>query len=238
MKRILSNSIYLYSSRFVPIICMSLLTYVPFLFLHTVIVNYIYIQSRFMEYPGVIGDAANGIFMLVFLTIAQIPFIKLTLLDHEDEEAIFRKSLGFSLDRMISLYIFACLYALSVFLGGLLFIIPGLVVLLLFYFVPYFIADGVKTYKTAIRKSINLVKKNLIKTLLIIGAVTGIQLLFENVLFIFISFYSDTYFVFLFTKIVLQMFILPFQIILVTNLFNEIKTDTVLEVERNSLLRG
>lgn len=238
MKRILSNSIYLYSSKFVPLICLSLITYVPLLFLHTVIVNFIYNESRFMEYPGVVGDAANGIFMLIFLTIAQVPFIKLALLDHEDEESIFRKSLGFSMDKMISMYVFACLYALLVFLGGLLFVIPGLIVLLLFYFVPYFIADGVKSYKVAIRKSVSLVKKRFLITLVIIGVVTAIQLLFENVLFIFISMYSDTYFVFLFTKIILQMFILPFQIILVTNLFIDIKVENTLELETNSIIKA
>ena len=238
MKKLLTNSIYLYSSKFVPLICMSLITYVPLLILHTVIVNHIYNQSRFMEYPSVIGDAANGIFMLIFLTIAQFPFIKLPLLDHEDEESIFRKSLGFSLDKLISLYLFACLYAVLVFVGGLLFVIPGLIVLLLFYFVPYFIADGVKTYKSAIRKSISLIKKNFFITILIMGAVTLIQLLIENVLVIFISFYSDTYAVFLFIKIALQMFILPFQIILVTNLFNDIKTENALEIEPSTLLRG
>lgn len=238
MKRILSNSLYLYSSKFVPLICMSLLTYVPLLFLHTIIVNYIYNESRFMEYPGVIGDAANGIFMLVFLTIAQVPFIKLTILDHEDEESIFRKSLGFSMDRMISLYVFACLYSLLVFLGGLLFVIPGLIVLLLFYFVPYFIADGVKSYKVAIRKSVSLVKKRILITFVIIGAVTAIQLLFENVLFLFISIYTDVYFVFLFTKIILQMFILPFQIILVTNLFIDIKEENTLELKTNSIIKA
>lgn len=238
MKRILSNSIYLYSSKFVPLICLSLITYVPLLFLHTVIVNFIYNESRFMEYPGVVGDAANGIFMLIFLTIAQVPFIKLALLDREDEESIFRKSLGFSMDKMISMYVFACLYALLVFLGGLLFVIPGLIVLLLFYFVPYFIADGVKSYKVAIRKSVSLVKKRFLITLVIIGVVTAIQLLFENVLFIFISMYSDTYFVFLFTKIILQMFILPFQIILVTNLFIDIKVENTLELETNSIIKA
>ncbi|MBS4193296.1 hypothetical protein KHA94_24740 [Bacillus sp. FJAT-49705] len=238
MKRILSNSIYLYSSKFVPLICLSLITYVPLLFLHTVIVNFIYRQSSFMEYPGVVGDAANGIFMLVFLTIAQVPFIKLTILDHEDEESIFKKSLGFSMDRMVSMYVFACLYALFVFFGGLLFVIPGLIILLLFYFVPYFIADGVKSYKAAIRKSVSLVKKRFLITLVIIGAITAIQLLFENVLFIFISFYTDTYFVFLFTKIVLQMFILPFQVILVTNMFNDIKIDKTHEVPTHSLLKS
>ncbi|QED46422.1 hypothetical protein [Cytobacillus dafuensis] len=238
MKRILSNSIYLYSSKFVPLSCLSLITYVPLLFLHTFIVNIIYSQSRFMEYPGVVGDAANGIFMLVFLTIAQVPFIKLTILYHEDEESIFKKSLGFSMDRMISMYVFACLYALCVFLGGLLFVIPGLIVLFLFYYVPYFIADGVKSYKVAIRKSVSLVKKRFLIILVIIGAITAIQLLFENVLFAFISFYTDTYFVFLFTKIVLQMFILPFQVILVTNMFIDIKIDQTNEIPTHTLLKS
>lgn len=225
MKKMLANSFHLYSSKFVPLIGLSLLTYVPLLLLHTAIVNIIYQQSSFSDYPGVVGDAANGIFMLVFLTIAQVPFIKLTILDHEDEESIFRKSIGFTMDRIISLYIFACLYALLVFIGGLLFVIPGLIVLLLFYFVPYFIADGVKSYKAAIRKSVNLVRRKLFITVVILTILTVIQLIFENVLFIFISFYSDTYFVFLFTKMILQTFILPLQIIFVTNVFNEIKKD-------------
>lgn len=231
MKKVISNSIYLYSSKFVPLILLSLLTYVPLLLLHTIIVNYIYNQSVFMEYPGIVGDAANGIFMLIFLTIAQVPFIKFTLLENEDEESTFRQSISFTMDKSISLYVFACCYAILVFVGGLLFIIPGLTVLFLFYFVPYFISDGVTSYKTAIKKSMNVIKNNLLITVLLIGILTSIQLLFENVLFMFIALYSDTYFVFLFTKITLQMFILPFQAILVTNVFNNIKSEKIHEIK-------
>ncbi|MFO1442104.1 hypothetical protein KDN24_02470 [Bacillus sp. Bva_UNVM-123] len=231
MKKILANSLYLYSSKFLPLICLSLLTFVPLLLLHTIIVNYIYQISAFMEYPGVVGDAANGIFMLIFLIIAQVPFIKFTMLYHEDEDSLFRKSLSFLLDKMMSIYIFACLYAIIVFIGGLLFVIPGIIALLLFYYVPYFIADGVNKYRTAIRKSVEMIKKNAMITIMTIIALTLIQLFFENVLLLFISLYTDSYFVFLITKIILQMLFLPLQIIIVTNVFIHIKMAAIHEVQ-------
>lgn len=231
MKKILANSFYLYSSKFIQLISLSLLTFVPLLLLHTIIVNYIYQLSAFMEYPGVVGDAANGIFMLIFLMIAQVPFIKFTMLDHEDEDSLFRKSLSFLLDKMLFIYIFACLYAIIVFIGGILFVIPGIIALLLFYFVPYFIADGVKKYHTAIRKSVEIIRKNAIITIITIIALTVIQLFFENVLLLFISLYSNSYFVFLMTKIILQMLLLPLQIIIVTNVFIHITMEAIHEVQ-------
>lgn len=223
MKSIVSDSFGIYFREFTKILLMSLLTYVPLLFIHAFIVNYIYMRTQFAEYPGLIGDAANGIFMLLFLTIAQVPFIKFTLLEMEGEDDPLKRSLSFSLDKAISIYVFGCIYSLLIFLGGLLFIIPGVIILMLFYFVPFFIADDVGSYKTALKKSARFFKKNGLKAFLLIILLTIIQLAFENLLLYFLSFYINAYFTLLITKIILLMLLLPLQTIIMTNVFNKWK---------------
>lgn len=223
MKNIVSESFGIYFREFTKILLLSLLTYVPLLLVHAFLVNYIYIRMQFTEYPGLIGDAANGIFMLVFLTIAQVPFIKFTLLEVEGEDDPLKRSLAFSLDKAIPIYLFGCIYALLVFLGGLLFVIPGLIILLLFYFVPFFIADNAKSFKAAIKKSVRFFKKNWLKAFLLIVLLTVIQLSFENIVLLLLSFYTNVYFTLLITKIILLMLLLPLQIIILTNVFNKWK---------------
>ncbi|MGD6857955.1 hypothetical protein ACQCVO_23235 [Bacillus infantis] len=223
MRKIFSNSFSLYAQEFYKIILLSLLTYVPLLLAHAFIVNYIYEQTLYTDYPNLIGDVANGVFMLIFLTIAQIPFIKYTLLEDEGEDNPLKKALSFSLEKAIPIYIFACLYALLIFIGGLFFVLPGLAVLLLFYFVPYFLTDSVKSFKVAIKKSVSFMKKNFFKTFFLIILLSLTQLFFENVLITLLTFYTDVYFTLLIVKILLLMLLLPLQTIIVTNLYNEWK---------------
>ncbi|MEJ9280014.1 hypothetical protein [Ureibacillus thermosphaericus] len=223
MRNVVSNSITLYFQEFWKLILLSFCIYVPLLLLHAVIVNSIYQATRFSEYPGLAGDMANGIFMIVFLTIAQVPFIKFTLLDMDGEEKPLKKSISFALDKLIPIYIFACLYAIFIFIGGLFFVIPGVIILLLFYFVPYFIADNVKGFKSAIKKSVKFMKKNVFKATVIILLLMIIQLLFENILVYLLTFYTNVYFVLLLIKIIFLMFLLPLQTIIITNVFNQWK---------------
>ncbi|WP_210367936.1 hypothetical protein [Bacillus sp. REN3] len=227
MKGIISDSFGVYLREFTKILVLSLLTYVPLLLVHAFLVNYIYYQTRFAEYPGLIGDAANGIFMLVFLTIGQVPFIRFTLLEMEGEDNPLKSSISFSLDKAIPIYLFGCVYALCVFVGGLFFIIPGLIVLLLFYFVPFFMADGTKSIKMAMGKSTRFVKKNIVKAILMIMILTIIQLSFENIVLYLLSFYTNTYFTMLMTKIILLMLLLPLQTIIMTNAFHKWNTADV-----------
>ena len=90
MRDVLVSSYRLYTQRFGKVYSLSLLVFFPLLFLHALIVNYIYMLTRFAEYPGLIGDVANGLFMLIFLTIGQLPFIKFVMLEEEtDGEELF-----------------------------------------------------------------------------------------------------------------------------------------------------
>ncbi|HHY71913.1 MAG TPA: hypothetical protein GX497_01515 [Bacillus bacterium] len=219
MKNIISESIGMYLREFTKIVLLSMLTYLPLLLFHAFLVNYIYMRTQFAEYPGLIGDAANGIFMIIFLTIAQVPFIKFTLLEMEGEDHALKRSLSFSIEKALPIYIFGCIYALLVFVGGLLFIIPGLMVLLLLYFVPYFIADETKSFKAAIKKSVRFFKMYYMKASLIIILLTVIQLFFENIVLFLLSFYTSVYFTLLLTKIILLVLILPLQTIVLTNVY-------------------
>lgn len=219
MKNILSASFNFYIQEFLKVMAMSALTYLPLLIIHALIVNYIYEQTRFAAYPGLIGDVSNGIFMLIFLTIAQFPLIKFTLLDKEGEDSAFKNSLVFSLDKVIPLYIFACVYAIGILLGGFMFIVPGLIVLFLFYFAPYFFAENGKSMKLAINRSMKFMKDHFGKALVLIVLLGVLQLVFENILMFLLSFYTDVYFTTLLIKILLLVFLLPMQTIMITNLF-------------------
>jgi len=223
MKSIISESIGVYLREFTKILLLSVMTYLPLLLIHAFLVNYIYMQTRFAQYPGLIGDAANGIFMLIFITIAQVPFIKFTLLEMEGEEHALKRSLSFSMAKALPFYIYGCVYALLVFVGGLLFVIPGLVILLLLYFVPYFIADETKGFKAAVRKSAKFFKRHYIKAFLIIILLTVIQLSFENIVLFLLSFYTNVYFTLLLIKIILLLLLLPLQTIILTNVYQRWK---------------
>lgn len=225
MKIVISNSITLYFQDFLKIILLSLITYVPMLFLHAIIVNYIYFTSSFSEIPYLAGDVTNGILMITLLTIAQVPFIKYTLLDMNGEENPFRKSIFFAMDRVIPLYIFASVYSIFIFLGSLAFLLPGIIILLLFYFVPFFISDNTKSFKVAIKKSVKFIKQNFFKVTIVIFLLMMIQLFFEYILMFSLSFYTNVYFTILVLKILLLMFLLPLQTIIITNVYNELKTE-------------
>lgn len=225
MKIVISNSITLYFQDFWKIILLSLITYVPMLFLHAIIVNYIYFTSSFSEIPYLAGDVTNGILMITLLTIAQVPFIKYTLLDMNGEENPFRKSIFFAMDRVIPLYIFASVYSIFIFLGSLAFLLPGIIILLLFYFVPFFISDNTKSFKVAIKKSVKFIKQNFFKVTIVIFLLMMIQLFFEYILMFSLSFYTNVYFTILVLKILLLMFLLPLQTIIITNVYNELKTE-------------
>ncbi|MEK5108661.1 hypothetical protein MHI57_18470 [Cytobacillus sp. FSL K6-0129] len=61
-------------------------------------------HQRFAEYPGLIGDVANGIFMIVFLTTAQLSFIKYTLLESEDADHPLKQAISV-IEKALCVYI-------------------------------------------------------------------------------------------------------------------------------------
>jgi len=99
------------------------------------------------------------------------------------------------------------------------------IILLLFYFVQFFISDNTKSFKVAIKKSVKFIKQNFFKVTIVIFLLMMIQLFFEYILMFSLSFYTNVYFTILVLKILLLMFLLPLQTIIITNVYNELKTE-------------
>ncbi|MDW2879575.1 MULTISPECIES: hypothetical protein [Bacillaceae] len=188
----------------------------PLLVFHALIMNYVYAVTPVINNTTPGADLLYGFLTLVLLTIAQIPFIKYVYDEEEGQDNPIRNAyktlalLGFSI------FVFALLYGILTIAGTLLFIIPGILIMIFLFLVPYLSVLEGKPVRKVWKASFKMGKKHFLALLFIVGGIGLLEMV--------ITFFSQTlvfsitssYAAHLFSQMLLNMIIFPFMVILVT----------------------
>src|SRR5690606_23100171 len=122
--------------RFWTVLMLGLLLITPVFFFNLIFTNY------FFRYYGAldllfIAHFFRAFLVLLRLSVSQIPFIELAFRDVMGEDIRFKDGIRSILEHVFLVYIMGILYAFLSTFGGLLFIIPGILISVWLFLFPY-----------------------------------------------------------------------------------------------------
>lgn len=122
--------------RFWTVLILGLLLITPVYFFALIFTNY------FFRYYGAldlifIAHFFRAFLVLLALSVSQIPFIELAFWDAMGKDIRFKDGIRSILEHIFPVYIMGILYAFLSAFGGLLFIVPGILIAVWLYLFPY-----------------------------------------------------------------------------------------------------
>ncbi|GIP41191.1 hypothetical protein J31TS4_44710 [Paenibacillus sp. J31TS4] len=213
--KLFADGFAVYRSQFLSVILLSFTIVFPLLLFHSVLSNFVYATTSNLE-SSAFGDFTNAFLTLLFLVVGQLPFIQYTLSDRSGSEQPLKDSYSTFLYRGFSVYVFGLLYCLIVLTGMVALIVPGIILLVLLFLTPYISVVKEMPLRRAWRFALRFGRKYFFKLLALIALTGIIELLIELVAMIGMSYVTSEYLVILLSQILLNVFLFPLVVIVIT----------------------
>lgn len=214
------SALNIYVRNIESILLLGVTIMLPFLIFHNYIVSICYYIGNSYGAP-IFGDLTNTFFTILFLSICQIPFIRFTLAEIDGEEKRLKSSYIAFIQYGFQVFVFGIVYVLLFYAGSILFIIPGVLVLLFLYLSPYITVIRKQKITKAWKTSIKLTKKKFLPLFLILLIMTVVELGIGVGLMYGVSLFTQSYLAIVLSQMLLNLLIFPFFVILLTSLSNE-----------------
>ncbi|WP_088102664.1 hypothetical protein [Halalkalibacter urbisdiaboli] len=212
---ILSQSIRLYTQNIAKLLVLCFTVILPFLILHLFLTNYVYTFAQF--YPTSFpADVTNAFLMVFFFLIVQIPFIEFFNSELEGEEYGLKRAFLAFFERGFAFYGFAILFTAFFLLGLGLLVIPGVILFVLLFSVPYLSIIQNKPIRKTISTAILIGKKRFFRFFLIIFVLGLIEIVIGFATSYGIMGITNSYLAITGTSILLNLLFVPFYIALLT----------------------
>ncbi|MCS1352437.1 hypothetical protein [Mechercharimyces sp. CAU 1602] len=164
---ILQSSLHLLRQQAMRIIILAITIVLPVQVITFGYVNYFYAYYGLLDLVF-IADALYAFLILLGLSVVQIPFIKIAKLDTGGDQVTLRDAYKATIIHMFPIFVMGIVYAFFTVLGGIFFIIPGIVFSLLFFLFPYVaVMEGTHWWK-GFKRAFIVAKKHLLKLFLLI----------------------------------------------------------------------
>ena len=142
----LREALRIYKENIYKILILGFTVMLPVQILLTLSSNYFYFNLGMLDLLF-IADLINGIFVLISVSVLSIPFIQLSKDSYLDEEPSLASAFDALMKYMFPVYVIGVLYALGVALGMFAFIIPGILISVLFLAFPFvFVVEEEKSW--------------------------------------------------------------------------------------------
>ncbi|MEK6455387.1 hypothetical protein [Caldifermentibacillus hisashii] len=210
----------LYVNNFWKITLLALTICLPFLLVHGFTSNVVYYYVSYTP-AEIFGDYTNLFLSMVFFVLVQIPLIKFIQMELNGEENQLSSSYHTFFIYGFMAFLFAILYISLIVIGITLFVLPGIIVLILFYFTPYVMIYKKQNPFRSLGTAFRLAKKHFFKILLIILAMGLIDNLFSSILLLAISGVSSDYLSIFFGQLLLNLIFFPLLTIYTTCRFHD-----------------
>jgi hypothetical protein len=223
---IIKDSFKIYFQNIGPLLILSLTIVLPILLLHTAYVNYIYaITSSFAS--TYIGDFVNAFLVIMLLMLAQLPFIQFVHSDMEGEEKPLKKAYITLFKYGFSVYVFGAVYAFLSVIGLAFFIIPGIVIIVLFFLTPYLSVIREETAWKSFRLAFKYGKLNFFSLFLLILLTSMSELLISIVSLYGVTLITPSYLAVVCSQILLNIILLPYFVCIITLYTKNLKNGLV-----------
>lgn len=220
MREILYDGFIFYKKHFGKITFINVTLVFPLLALQLWISNYFYVIYEAMGYPG-IGLIYGAMFSLVTFSLIQLPFIRLALQYWKGEIIRLSDAYKCFLENMFSVYIMSLVYVLLIGVGTLLFIVPGLLVLIVLFAFPYTVVVENKKGWSGWKCTMEVGKKYFFKIMMLIVIFGLGQWMVELVFLTASLWFTDRFIIVALIQMGLSMIFLPLFVFIFTSLYLE-----------------
>ncbi len=217
----------LYTRKFEGVGLLSLTILFPLLFFVWYLLNIVY-SFVFNDFTSALADFYYIFLTFVFLVLAQIPFISFVQLYEEEGDIKYKKIYSIVITHAFSLFVFGIIMSLLTSIGAMIFIIPGLIILVFLFTAPYEAILENKSVWKSVKTSIGFAKKKFLPLLAIILIVSVTELIIGGISTYLIYSISASLMAQILVQMLLNLLIFPFLVIWVTYYFREWKASNQL----------
>ncbi len=213
------EALVLYREQF-PKITLIILTYVfPIQFLYMIVTNYVVLPFEVFQIP-LWPYWIRTFFMLITLSIVQLPFIAMAERHYNYEMISLRSIFGTTFKYMFFVYVVSILYSFLTVVGTI-FILPGLFFLLCFYAFPYVAVVSGLTGWRGIKQTFLFGIKKFFWMLLIMGCFILIDLVATAIMQLLILSLTGAFLIINFGLMTVSALIIPLFVFVVTFEYSE-----------------
>lgn len=211
----MKESITFYARNIESLLLLSAVIVLPFLIVHNITINYVNFLAAITG-AKVVSGFFNLFLLLLFLTVAQIPFAQFVQSDLQGEERPLRRAFLAFAEHGFSVFVFGIVYVLAVCTGMLLFVVPGMILLLLFYLTPYLVVMKGKSPWQCLRLTFEMGKRHFVQLFGLFVLTSLIEWAISVVGVYSVTFITTSYGAVFFTQLLLNVIVFPFIAVLYT----------------------
>ncbi|MGE7271285.1 hypothetical protein ACQKK5_07470 [Brevibacillus panacihumi] len=230
----LKESIHFYARHIESLLLISAVIVLPLLLVHNVAMNYVNFLAALTGAP-VVASFYNLFLLLLFLTLVQIVFAQFVISEMEGEEKPLRKAFRSFWESGFSVFLYGIVYVLAVCIGLLLFIVPGVILLVLFYLTPYLTVMKQASPWKCLRPAFEMGKKHFVPILGLILLTSAIQWVIGLVGLASVTFITTSFGAVFFTQMILTVLIFPFIAVMFTMYTIKWRTELMQAIEAEKL---
>ncbi len=205
----------IYYKNIESILLISFLVLLPAQLFHNYISSVSYYIAEIYDNPF-FGDMTNILFLLMLFTICQVPFIAFAFSEMEDEESKLKKSFGVFLKFGFSVFLFAFLYTVLSIFGLLAFVLPGILIMVFLFPLPYITVLKDQPIRKGWRTTFLLSKKHFFKLLILLVLISFIEMIIGYLVNVGISFITQNSLAFVICNMLINLLIFPLLIIIIS----------------------
>lgn len=214
------SALIIYKNTFMQNVVLMITLIIPFHFILFFLGNvyYTHFASQFMFTKGImVGKLLNW----VGLFLIQVPFIRMASQELLEGYSNVKSAFVSFIEHLFSVYVIGFLYAYFVSLGLIFFVIPGLVLMILFFLYPYAAVIDNLTWWAGIKRAFRIGRKHFFNLLMIVLSIASVQFLIElGAMYLGMQF-TNRIIVLFFIQAVIPCFFIPLLSFMITGKYIE-----------------
>lgn len=203
------ESLRFYARNIESLLIISAITVFPFLLIHNIIMNYVNLITTITGFK-IVSGFFNLFLLLLIMTVIQFPFAQFIQHEIAGTDRSLRKALRAFAENGFSLFLFGLVYVLSVTTGMLIFVIPGLIVLVWFYLTPFLMVTKRRSPWKIWREVMDMGKRHFFQIFGVLFLTSVIQALVSMLGLFSVTFITTSYGAVFFTQLLLNVIVFPF----------------------------
>lgn len=226
----MKESLHFYARHIESLLVLSAVIVLPFMIVHNLTINYINFLTMITGAKAV-ASFFNLFLLLLFLTVAQVPFAQFVRSEQEGEERPLLRAFRAFAEHGFPVFLFGIVYVLAVSVGMVLFVVPGLILMILFYLTPYLVVMKQNSPWQCLRGALEMGKRHFVQIFGLIIMTSAIEWGISVVGLFSVTFITTSFGAVFFTQLLLYVILFPFIAVLFTMYTQKWSAETVRTTE-------
>lgn len=172
------NALIMFKNTFVQNAVLMITLIIP-LHLFLFILGNIYFSHFASQYMFTKGIMVGKLLNWVGLFLIQVPFIRIASQELLEGFSDVKSAFISMIEHLFSIYVIGFVYSFLVNLGMVFYVIPGLIIMILFFLYPYALVIDNLTWWAGIKKAFRIGRKHFFSLLMIVLSISSVQFLVE-----------------------------------------------------------